>query len=89
MEVNAAAAMAKFKSFRAPMAVKEPQKETPQPDSPAEKKEAPLTDLLATDAAAEAAVAEESAGLSLARLRDLSLKHPSKAPFDRFRAAKL
>ena len=64
MEVNAAAAMAKFKSFRAPTAVKETKEEVPlvATSSPAE---VDASDMVAMDPATEAAVAEACAGNKL------------------------
>ena len=64
MEVNAAAAMAKFKSFRAPTAVKEPEKEVllVATSSPAE---ADASDTVVMDPTTEAAVAEACAGNKL------------------------
>lgn len=61
MEVNAAAAMAKFKSFRAPAVVKEPEKEA-QPPATLAQAETPEPDPIPVDPATEAAVAEACAG---------------------------
>lgn len=59
MEVNAAAAMAKFKSFRAPPVVKEPEKEVPLVASPTEPD---ASETVVMDPTTEAAVAEACAG---------------------------
>lgn len=62
MEVNAAAAMAKFKSFRAPVAAKEPEKQVPLVASTAEQD---ASETVVMDPTTEAAVAEACAGEAL------------------------
>ena len=62
MEVNAAAAMAKFKSFRAPIAVKEPEKEVPLVATSSPAAEVDASDTVVMDPTTEAAVAEACAG---------------------------
>ena len=59
MEVNAAAAMAKFKSFRAPAVIKEPEKEVPLVASPAGQD---ASETVVMDPPTEAAIAEACAG---------------------------